>query len=289
MRIQDIIEGVNDDFLYHATEIETAVKILDQNKIEARTSHTENLRLRFDKIGVRPSEIQSGETSRWVNGVSLTRSLLFAKSWKPWGVVFAFDIRALRARHRITPVTFYARHQENTSNIPEAEEFLIGPINNMARYLTAVHISRATIDAITNKTVPFDDIEPEDYEDLLNHPKLVVDGRKWKFMVRESSSLPSLSAIRKMARSENVDLEIELLDQHTMKLVWIDRYMSGGIAGSGALVLGELCGMADERGMKIILTVKEGDPKLVSFYERFGFNLTGTFEGGDPVMMRHPA
>lgn len=184
MRLHDILrlnEGVNDNLLYHATEVDTAIQILDQNMIEARTSHSESLRLRLDHLGVRKSEIRSGPTQQWIEGVSMTRSLPFARSWKKVGVVLAFDARALRSRYRLIPMTYYARHQENTPSMPEAEEFLLGPLKDVNRYLSAIYISKFTLDAIQNSTFPFEREEPEDYADLLNDPRLVVHGGKWEF------------------------------------------------------------------------------------------------------------
>lgn len=298
MRLRDILclqEGVNDNFLYHSTDVDMAIQILDQNRIEDRTSHAESLRLRLDRLGVRPSEVQSGETTawregtKWITGVSLTRSLPFARSWKKVGVVLALDARALRSRHRLIPMTYYARHQENTPSMPEAEEFLLGPLKDVKRYLSAIYISKFTLDAIRNSTFPFEREEPEDYADLLNDPRLVVHGGKWEFdgkMVTEAA-MPSLKAVEDLARRLNVDLEIEAEDR-MIRLIWIDRYLSGGEAGSGSTVLQALCDFADARRSTITLAAKDGDPRLIKFYERFGFEMDGDPDDADPVMIRVP-
>ena len=128
-------------------------------------------------MGFRPSD-RSGYRGN-VRGVSLTRDPRFARRWRSGdGVVFALDRTKIVHRHRLVKVAYFG-HQRTLSGKDEAEEFLVGDLNNVNDYIVNVEMTRKTYDELYE----IDEQYPEDYDKpyltLLRHPKLVVDDRGW--------------------------------------------------------------------------------------------------------------
>lgn len=189
MRFKEIIdEAVTDDYLYHATYVENADKIIRSNKIEARTFHTENKHLRFNLIGIKPADIKPPGTMSFIpnresiQGVSLTRSLPLARSWIPYGIVLVFDRKMLMTKFRLVTLTYYEHRNRATfgESLSEAEEFLLGDLTNIERYLRAIYISQKTANAVKNKIEPFEDAEST--TNIMNHPLLTIHGGEWTHM-----------------------------------------------------------------------------------------------------------
>lgn len=175
-------EGVGDDNLYHATQVYFAEQIISSNTLEGKTSHTENRTLNFDRLGLKQKEIKTGPTSRWISGISFTRSLPFACSWARDGVVFSFDRRKIRNKNRLISLTFYKdrnRQGFEWQTIAEAEEFLLGSLTDVSSYLKEILISEETHTALSQSLNPFDRDDPEEHEMLLAHPLLRIYGSQW--------------------------------------------------------------------------------------------------------------
>lgn len=144
MRIVEgrLLEGA-DAPLFHGTTYENAVKIIQQDTIKARTGH-------------RINKTDKNKTM----GVSLSRD------WRVPGafgnVIFEVDQRLLRQSHKIVPMNY-------SESIPrgwaEAEEFLIGPLTDLNRYLLTIYIVRVLGKAH----------RPE-YNEIMRHPKAVSVG-----------------------------------------------------------------------------------------------------------------
>lgn len=130
--------------LYHATDVVSAARILDQDRIKAATDH-----LRISK-----------------SGVSLTRSFRFAADWKRAGVIFALDGNALRARYRVIPLDYYHDRREH-------EEFVVGMIQALSRYLTDIFITPETEAYCEEHDAQLVEGH-KDYEHLLRHPLLTI-------------------------------------------------------------------------------------------------------------------
>lgn len=136
--------------LYHATHAFAAMEIAEENKILAMTDHMMN----------RVSGSRGANKAR--SGISLTRSFAFAKKWgdmKSRGgyAIFQLDQRKLAQRHKMIPYNHFQdrlytgnekpmTRQKNDVTamgfpINQYEEFLIGNIENLDRYVTAVFTS----------------------------------------------------------------------------------------------------------------------------------------------------
>lgn len=132
-----ITEG-RDAPLYHGTTLDTAMQILKHDMIQGRTNH-ENRILGINKPGS-------------TGGVSLSRSFKISEWFGE--VIFELDQRKLTHNYRINPVQFFssqgpmlsARTKKLGGNKvlsgrhTEAEEFVIGSIKNVSKYITKIHI-----------------------------------------------------------------------------------------------------------------------------------------------------
>lgn len=152
MRWHDIITEGRDAPLFHGTAPQTAELIIRHDGINANTEH--------DMIEE--------------PGISLSREMRVSTRFGP--VIFQLDQRKLAQRYKIVPWDYFvnqidydeemavSRRQEEYN---EAEEFLIGSITRLDRYLQAIwfdakaHAFWSTQGA---KQVPY----------LLDHPKLKV-------------------------------------------------------------------------------------------------------------------
>lgn len=172
MRIDELFESVHPAVLYHCTAADSAGKIIYTNTILDNTDH--NVRLPYGKTrtGFRPTDINKYDN---VKGVSLSRNPFFARRWGSGeGVVLVLDGEKLRQNYRIVPFDYY-------KNRAEAEEFLVGPLKNVNRYLKSIVMSQKTFDELQEYDDQF--IEGhKPYEDILTHPLLKIEGHSWHNM-----------------------------------------------------------------------------------------------------------
>jgi hypothetical protein len=168
-----LLEG-RDAPLYHGTSAFKATKILQADRMEANTQHFENSHNDFLRLQPDPD----GREQKTIRGVSMTRSLAVALDF--YGeVVFEIDQTTLRHRHRIEPMDYWGHSAETkllgTRRIgrhAEAEEFVVGAIDNFSTYLRAIYISARAYQRYTVMRKGSDSNSPIDL--LLNHPLLVV-------------------------------------------------------------------------------------------------------------------
>lgn len=139
MRYHEIVEAVRPFHLYHATDSQNALDILRDDAIHAATTQ----------------EI----AGRSVQGVSLTRSKYFAENYND--VVLVLDGEKLKQRKKLVPFVHPYYAIDGTMPRAESEEFAIGPIEGLDRYLLAVYVSPNTIYGVT----------PQEMVSLRRHPK----------------------------------------------------------------------------------------------------------------------
>lgn len=162
MLINDILYEGRDAPLYHATSYENANIIIDEDEIKAYTAH-EKCRIGFTKNHI----------SGIIKGVSLTRNFKFIIfSFRT--VVFEIDQRRLSHTSKIIPFSYYdslkARDKTQSSRgncgfDNEFEEFCIGPIRPLTRYLTRIIVKEKFIDKLKD--------DPKAVN-IINHPLLRV-------------------------------------------------------------------------------------------------------------------
>lgn len=161
----ELFEG-RESPLYHGTSWVAAAHILEKNEIEARSYHDASKLLRKTEI----SDYQ-------VAGVSLTRDYRVARTFGE--IVFVLDQQKLVTRHEIIPIDFFSKAKFMVGRGDgggESEEFVVGPITNLDRYLTEIRITKKWYDAnisseraeriFTNGVAGLDL--------LISHPKLRV-------------------------------------------------------------------------------------------------------------------
>lgn len=134
MRYRELHEG-RDAPLFHGCSFFAAVEILQLNEMRDRTVHLP-----------RPGTHFRAE----VGGVSLSRSALIAKTFGP--VVFELDQRLLASRHRLVPFDYWGASNEvkmsdarRKDNFAEAEEFVIGAIPGISRYIRSILVDAAAL------------------------------------------------------------------------------------------------------------------------------------------------
>lgn len=148
--------------LYHATRIEYAMSILRTNVVEDRTKQTLGAKRgkRYERAqGANGEPIYGYDLigGKEVSGVSLTRSYEFALDWKS-DVIFVFDHRRLAQDYSIKPIDhihsagwdYYSPGAVNMRKewYNQYEEFLIGPIRNVSRYLISINIAIHDLDHV---------------------------------------------------------------------------------------------------------------------------------------------
>ena len=163
---QFITEG-RDAPLYHGTSVADAVEIINTDEMEARTPQVH--------MGLFPQK-----PKHVVKGISLSRNHRVASQFGP--VVFEFDQRKLVHRHKIIPFQFAdseiagypkaiaARSTEGSvtgAYSAESEEFVIGPIRDVDKYITAIHVHYLV----------FKNMRSSFSDPIRTHPKLNVWGR----------------------------------------------------------------------------------------------------------------
>jgi hypothetical protein len=137
--------------LYHATNFFNALQIIETNVLMAKTEHD------LPAIGM-------------VTGVSLTRNWAYAKDWS--ALALELDRHKLAHRYRLIPFNYWHRGNERPQGYgrQEAEEFVIGPVTQVDRYLIAIHISHKTMGFLQQRNA---DAKGR-YDAILQHPLLKV-------------------------------------------------------------------------------------------------------------------
>jgi len=167
INFKQYLEEGRDAPLYHTTEIETATSIIKDDLIKPFTTQSFATK-RNEKISY-----------KFVKGVSLTRSLNFAKAFRgEYVIIFEFDQSKLVHNHQIVPFNFFAagaeahgsdspaRFSKKEDNIlNEHEEFLVGPIKNVNKYITKIIVTPSVFSQLST------------FKNILNHPKLYVNGK----------------------------------------------------------------------------------------------------------------
>jgi hypothetical protein len=171
-------EAVGGAVVYHGTDPDNAEGILEFNRITGHTEHNAKpLKVikgynRIVPVGFRQHEIAQFDR---VSGVSLTRDPNFARRWKSGqGVVFALDANKLRQNFRMIPYDYYG-------NRAEAEEFLVGHLTNVSRYLLAIEVSQKVYDEMVEDNEMYMPGEGR-YVKLVEHPLLRIVGQTWDRM-----------------------------------------------------------------------------------------------------------
>lgn len=164
---ESVLTEGRDAPLFHGTNPHSAVRILQDNKIEAHTKH-------FD----------ADHQALWrVPGVSLSRDYRAAKRFG--GIVFVLDQTKLVQTKQITPISYWGKSKEpgmagenhRTGQFAEAEEFVTGSIS-IPKYCTEIRMDRTTFDRLTQKRgAPFED-EHKFYRPLTTHPLLRINQRR---------------------------------------------------------------------------------------------------------------
>jgi hypothetical protein len=174
MRWKEIMEG-RDAPLYHGTSGFSAARIVAADTILPNSNqhqHAHNGFLRHDEL--------EGEATI-MRGVSLTRSLKLAFEFGE--IVLVLDQRRLSQTHRIEPLDYWG-HSPSIEALggrrqgkqAEAEEFVIGPVRPLSRFLEAILITPRAHKRFTAMRQGQDDVSMIDA--LLKHPLLRVwDGR----------------------------------------------------------------------------------------------------------------
>ena len=142
MLLSEILLEGRDAPLYHATGPGNALFIIENNEFKPRTSHS------LKKVGLSDHE----------EGISLSRNIHSARLFGD--VVFELDQRKLSQNYRMIPFDYWGLSNEpenvglgrRKERYAEAEEFVIGPIKNASRYITAIHISQRTLKYIKEPT-----------------------------------------------------------------------------------------------------------------------------------------
>lgn len=174
--------------LYHATRISHLANILYTNSLQGNTQQ---------EIG-----------DRNYQGISLTRSLDFAKNWGDWQhtsyAVLVLDQEKLKHNYEIFPVDFYTTTAQFIRDVPpaeklkyrnfrrvddraESEEFLLTRfLKNLDQYLISILIPKATLERMLEEKKKYEQelqkqpknntakSKIEDLDRILNNPKLKI-------------------------------------------------------------------------------------------------------------------
>jgi hypothetical protein len=170
-----ITEAVRSGLLYHGTDADNAEEILTTDRLTASTPHNAKpLRVvkginREVPIGFRKHEIERFDN---VYGVSMTRDPNFARRWKSGqGIVFCLSEEKLRHNYRILPINYYGDRSES-------EEFVVGPIQPVSRYLVSIEVSTSVMQEMIDDNEIWPPGEGR-YSKLVEHPLLRVNGQRW--------------------------------------------------------------------------------------------------------------
>jgi hypothetical protein len=140
--LKQYLEEGRDAPLYHGTD--NTAQIIRENILKAKTKHFRNALM-----------ISDNQWSKTVNGVSLTRNIKVASQFQKWTdhnnySILELDQRKLTQSYKIIPINFFAgfsktepaRAQSTPKNEvgSEYEEFVIGDIKNLNKYITRIYI-----------------------------------------------------------------------------------------------------------------------------------------------------
>jgi hypothetical protein len=166
--IDQVEEGLNHATMevYHFTSAEYLIKILQSDCIE---------------VGASPHKL-NGQT---LEGVSVTRNKFFdisntyaVSGKKPWRI--GLDYRKLRQRFKVEPVRdeylrtkpksvvrktglgLFGRSYDERVSSDESEEFVLGSIQPLGKYITSISVEETAVDASVHPYALDDD--PEYYE-----------------------------------------------------------------------------------------------------------------------------
>ena len=172
MRISELLnEGIRPALLYHGTNGDAAEKILYSNVIRNNTDHSVYLPGDRTYPGVKNKELNKYQR---LQGVSLSRNPRFVRRWTSGaGVVLAFDYASIRRNCRIVPFNYYDSKEPVHD---ESEEFLIGKLEPVDKYLVGIYMSAATYEDLKEQNENFGGGL---YDLILNHPLLQIQGKTW--------------------------------------------------------------------------------------------------------------
>jgi hypothetical protein len=178
MRLFELFEAVGPNALYHGTHVNYVDSIIETDTVLAKTTHdAERLTAvnGFNRLiphGFRKKELDKQKHKMYVKGVSLTRDIRFARKWSVagWNVVLCFDRDRLLHNYRIIQYDYF----RDRIGQAESEEFVIGPIENMSRYLTGIEISQNVFNEVLKKNKT-----QGSFGNLLHHPLLRIVGPSW--------------------------------------------------------------------------------------------------------------
>jgi hypothetical protein len=139
MKYIELFEG-KDAPLFHGTSIRSANLIVKKDIIKSLTKH---------KIG-----------DKIISGVSTSRNFNYSYIWSVMGVVFQLNQRLLSHNYKIIPVDVF--NQGFPKRRFELEEFIVGDIFPLSKYLEKIIIGKNTISKLKRFNV------------LSKHPLLTV-------------------------------------------------------------------------------------------------------------------
>lgn len=171
-------EAVRPGVLYHGSDPDNVVQIIMADRINGSTPHYATpIKVikgynRAVPLGFRKHEIEQFDN---VYGVSLTRDPNFARRWKSGlGIVLVLDEQKLRHNFRMVPVNYYGDRSES-------EEFVVGAIKPLSRYLLSIEVSAQVMQEMLDEDEAYG---PDDgrYTPITEHPLLRVNGHSWEGM-----------------------------------------------------------------------------------------------------------
>lgn len=176
MNFKEYLEEGRDAPLFHGTDIYAAKSILEDNEISASTLQPEKdiLGKNNKKKATRTSAKFTDTDEDSVHGVSLTRRIKYAhkraEELSSFITIFELDQRKLVQRHKIVPFNYHSIFYDKPQNSRyEAEEFVVGPIKNIDKYIKRVYISSNTYkfnSSVTQKVIEMLDKRGIKHENL---------------------------------------------------------------------------------------------------------------------------
>jgi len=162
------LEEGRDAPLYHGTTYLNAQSIIQDNKINASTTQ---------KLTTKKKDMIYTKN---VKGTSFSRSLQFVQFFKPF-VIFEIDQRKLDYSHKIIPFNYFAndyyggvyrtdspaRFEKGLDFMNEHEEFVVGDIKNIDKYITRIFLKDAMSVVNDFNGIPIA---------IRKHPKLYMNG-----------------------------------------------------------------------------------------------------------------
>jgi len=160
MRYFEIINEGRDAPLYHGTGFSNAIEIIKHDEIKARTNHAD----RFGTV---------------VTGVSLSRSQEISFDFGQ--VIFVIDQRKLAQNHKLVPIEYWwiptrspkspttrskGRSSHTVTSGNEAEEFCIGSIKPLKRFLISILMKQKSLASLKQAQ----EVTDLNIDLLLNHP-----------------------------------------------------------------------------------------------------------------------